>query len=122
GPAALKNLPPVGSGFLDLRLPWLTLAQGGPEPGYLTRLGPVTPGQAGQLAALAAADAAVDWRVVLTDGTGRAISVARARPASSLTRSARASPASSCSLLRRVTVVISADELTIATRARPPTD
>jgi hypothetical protein len=122
GPAALKNLPPVGSGFLDLRLPWLTLAQGGPEPGYLTRLGPVTPGQAGQLAALAAADAAVDWRVVLTDGTGRAISVARARPASSLARSARASPASSCSLLRRVTVVISADELTIATRARPPTD
>ena len=55
-----------GSGFLDLRLPWLTLTQGGPEPGYLTRLGPITPAEASRLARLAASDPAVKWRVVLT--------------------------------------------------------
>ena len=66
-PAALRNLQPAGSGFLDLRLHWLTLAHGGPEPGYLTRLGPITPAQASYLALLAAADPAVEWRAVVTD-------------------------------------------------------
>ncbi len=32
GPAALKNLQPAGSGFLDLRIPWLTLPTAGPNP------------------------------------------------------------------------------------------
>ena len=72
GPAALKNLEPVGGGYLDLRLPWLTLIRAGPEPGYLTRLGPITSVQANYLALLAAADPAVEWRVVITNDSGRA--------------------------------------------------
>ena len=79
GPAALRNLPPVGSGFLDLRLPWLTLTHGGSEPGYLTRLGPITPAQASNLALLAAADQAVKWRIVVTNGSGQVIAVTRIR-------------------------------------------
>ena len=79
GPAALKNLQPAGSGFLDLRLHWLTLTRGGPEPGYLTRLGPITPAQASYLALLAAADPAVEWRAVVTDPDGRVLAVTRIR-------------------------------------------
>ena len=110
-PAALHNLQPAGSGFLDLRLPWLTLTQGGHEPGYLTRLGPITPAQASYLALLAAADPVVEWRVVVTDHVGRAIAVTRIRSGRIATGSARASPDRPSSLLRRVTVIISADEL-----------
>jgi hypothetical protein len=126
GPAALHNLPPAGSGFLDLRLHWLTLAHGGPEPGYLTRLGPVTPGQAGYLALLAAADPAVEWRTVVTDSAGRVVAVTRIRnPHASAGRAragpARASPRTPSSLVRRVTVIISTDELSAAAadRQRP---
>jgi hypothetical protein len=92
GPAALRNLVPAGSGFLDLRLPLATLSGGGPEPGYLTRLGPITPAQASYLAHLAARDPAVDWRLVLTDNAGRAIAVTRIRRRRSPARPARAGP------------------------------
>jgi hypothetical protein len=122
GPAALKNLQPAGSGFLDLRLPWLTLTQGGPEPGYLTRLGPVTPAQARDLALLAASDPAVEWRVVVTDHTDRAMAVTRIRSGRIAAGSARASPGSSSSLLRRVTVIISADDLSATAGSGGRTD
>jgi hypothetical protein len=122
GPAALKNLQPEGSGFLDLRLPWLTLAHGGPEPGYLTRLGPVTPAQARYLARLAARDPGAGWRVVVTDDTGLATAVARARIRRSPGGPARASPASQGSLLRRVTVIVSPADLSTTVRDSPGTD
>ncbi len=128
GPAALRNLPPVGSGFLDLRLPWATLSNGGPEPGYLTRLGPITPAQASYLARLAASDPAVDWRIVLTDDTGRAIAVTRIRRGRSPTRPARAGPASNppgdsdSSLVRRVTVIVATAELAVASGCGPQAD
>ena len=118
GPAALKNLQPAGSGFLDLRLHWLTLTHGGPEPGYLTRLGPVTPAQASYLALLAAADPAVEWRAVVTDPDGRVIAVTRIRTRRAPAGPARASPSGPSSLLRRVTVIISTDQLSTA-RQRP---
>ena len=110
-----KNLQPAGSGFLDLRLHWLTLTQGGPEPGYLTRLGPITPAQASYLALLAAADPAAEWRAVVTDPDGRVIAVTRIRTRRSRPDPARASPSTPSSLLRRVTVIISTDELSAAT-------
>jgi hypothetical protein len=116
GPAALNYLQPAGSGFLDLRVPWLTLAQGGPEPGYLTRLGPITPVQAGYLALLAAADPVVEWRVVVTNGEGRAIAVTRVRSGRSRAGPARAGPGISESLLHRVTVIVPAGELGTAIR------
>ncbi len=124
GPAVLKNLQPAGSGFLDLRLPWVTLTQGGPEPGYLTRLGPITPAQASDLARLAAADPAVEWRVVITDSSGWAKAVARVRSRGSpagFTRAGpgkftRAGPENPSSLVRRVTVIVPADELSAEVR------
>jgi hypothetical protein len=119
GPAALKNLPPAGSGYLDLRLPWTTLARGGPEPGHLTRLGPITPAQASYLALLAARDPATEWRIVLTDHHGRATAITRLPPGRPPARPARdgptrAGPESHSSLLRRVTVTITAAELATA--------
>jgi Domain of unknown function (DUF222) len=113
-PTALKNLQPSGSGFLDLRLPLVTLSQGGPEPGYLTRLGPITPAQASYLALLAAADPAVEWRVVITSPVGQAIAVPPDQIRRSPAGPARASPVTPLtpsSLLRRVTVIISTGEL-----------
>jgi hypothetical protein len=62
---------------LDLTLPWETLAGCSPEPGYLGRLGPLTPSQAREVAEAAAEDAAVEWRVVLTNAAGQAIAVTR---------------------------------------------
>jgi hypothetical protein len=117
GPAALKNLQPAGSGFLDLRLHWPALTQSGSEPGYLTRLGPITPAQASYLALLAAADPAVEWRAVVTNPDGRVTAVTRIKIPRAPTGPARASPGtpgSPSSLLRRVTVIISTDELSAA--------
>ncbi len=114
GPAALKNLPPAGGGLLDLRLPWLTLARGGPEPGYITRLGAITPAQASYVARLAARDPSVEWRVVLVDSAGWATAVTRVKSGRSSAGPARAGPESCSSLLQRVTVIISADEISAA--------
>jgi hypothetical protein len=114
GPAVLKNLSPAGSGFLDLRIPWPTLARGDPEPGYLTRLGPITPAQASCLALLAADDPGVEWRVVLANDMGRALAVTRVRRGRSPAGPARAGLDDPSSLLHRVTVVMAASELNIA--------
>jgi hypothetical protein len=117
GPAAMGFLLPVGSGFVDLAIPWLTLVGRAGEPGYLTRLGPVTPAQASYLALLAAADPAVDWRVVLTDEAGRAVAVTRARLRRRPARAGPAEPGRSdhrSSLVRQVTVTLSLDDLALA--------
>jgi hypothetical protein len=113
-------LLPAGSGFVDLTIPWLTLAGGDCEPGYLTKLGPITPAQASYLALLAAADPAVDWRVVLTDKIGRAVAVTRVRRRRRPSRAGPSEAAHSdhrCSLVRQVTVTISMDDLATAAAA-----
>jgi hypothetical protein len=69
-------------GSLDLTVPWMTLAGCSPEPGYLGRLGPITPSQAREIAEAAAADPAVQWQVVLTGPAGQAIAVCRIPAAS----------------------------------------
>jgi hypothetical protein len=120
GPVALKNLQPAGSGYLDLRIPWLTLTKGGPEPGYLTRIGPITPTQASYLALLAIADPAVQWRIVLTNQSGRATAVTRIKNSPASAGPARARPSTPSSLLRRVTVIMPADELSsVVSNGRP---
>jgi hypothetical protein len=63
--------------MLDLSLPWATLAGISPEPGSVSRLGPITPMQSRQLAELASRDPAVEWRVILTNAAGQARAVAR---------------------------------------------
>jgi hypothetical protein len=89
GPGPGRECAPPPS--LDLTVPWMTLAGCSPEPGYLGRLGPITPDQAREVAEAAAADPAVQWRVILTSAAGRAVAVARipAGPA----RNGRAGPA-----------------------------
>ncbi len=73
----MKHLRPAGGGLLDLRVPWETLTGEAAEPGYLGRLGPITPSQASYLPQVAARDPAVDWRVIVIDADGRAVAVTR---------------------------------------------
>lgn len=73
----MNNLCPAGGGLLDLQLPWSTLAGDSGEPGHLSRIGPITPAQARYLADLAACDAAVQWRVIVTGPEGQAVAVTR---------------------------------------------
>jgi len=106
GPAAMGNLPPAGGGLLDLRVPWATLTGESGEPGYVSRLGPVTPAQARFLADLATHDGAVPWRVIVTGPDGRVHAVSRVpRPVAT---QARAGP------VGRITVTIGRDALASA--------
>ncbi len=72
-PPKSGNRPPPG--LLDLSLPWEVLAGTSTAPGHLGRIGPVTSTQARRLAGCAAADPATEWRIIITDTTGHAITV-----------------------------------------------
>ena len=72
-------LRPKTGGRIRLGVPWRTLAGVGPEPGELSWTGPITPAQARQLAAAAAADPNVTWRLIVTDDDGHAITVTTLR-------------------------------------------
>jgi hypothetical protein len=107
----MGGLPPAGGKLLDLRAPWTTVTGHSSEPGYLSRLGPITPAQARHLAGLATQDPGVRWRVIVLDPQGRAVAVARPR-------SAPGQPAGPATgLVGQVTVTISPDSLTV-----PPAD
>jgi len=120
-PPAMGGLQPSSGGLLDLTLPWTALAGDSTEPGYLSRIGPITPVQARHLADLAASDATVQWRVILTSPVGRALTVAR------IPQLVRAGPAEmigppgfprgdpDSSLIGRVTLTVSEEAL-----SRPP--
>jgi Domain of unknown function (DUF222) len=121
-PAALtRPAPPDGTppaaGLLDVTLPWTTLAGITELPGTLGRIGAITPAQARQLTLAAASDSAAQWRVIVTDPDGHALTVARIR------RRARHRPERPGSRLRdgphagrgpagRVTLTISQDTIT----------
>jgi hypothetical protein len=125
GPRPGPDGAPPGS--LDLTVPWMTLAGCSPEPGYLGRLGPITPAQAREVAEAAAVDPAVQWRVILTGPAGQAVAVSRipassARLASSpgsgspgsgspASRSTARSPASGSTVAGRVTLTVPEDIL-----------
>jgi Domain of unknown function (DUF222) len=72
-------LRPKTPGRVRLGVPWRTLAGIGPEPGDLSWIGPVTPAQARELAAAAATDPSVAWRLIVTDDDGHAITVTTLR-------------------------------------------
>jgi hypothetical protein len=63
--------------LLDLTLPWSVLAGLSAEPGHLGRIGPITASQARALAEAASADAAAQWRVIVTNSAGQALAVTR---------------------------------------------
>jgi hypothetical protein len=104
----MANLCPAGGGLLDMRVPWPTLTGESGEPGQLSRIGPITREQARYLADVAAGDAAVQWRVIVTDPAGRAMAVSRVlRDALDHGAGSSSRPAS---LVRRVTVTMASDQ------------
>jgi hypothetical protein len=120
----MRYLSPAGGGGLDLRLSWGTLTGARPEPGYLGRLGPITPAQARQLAQVAAGDPAADWRVIVTGSGSRAVAVTRvprgpARAGSASPAGDRDRRAGQAGLVGRVTVTIAADDLGESSPAGP---
>jgi Domain of unknown function (DUF222) len=111
GPPTLMGLRPAQGGLLDLTVPWSTLVGESGEPGHLTRLGPITPGQARHLAELAATDPDIPWKAIVTSPDGAAIGVARV-PRLSVSSNQRG-PAARASVLRQVTVTICPDQETL---------
>ena len=104
----MANLRPASGGLLDLRVPWSTLTGDSGEPGQLSRIGPITPGQARYLANVAAGDPVVQWRVIVTDPAGRAVAVSRVlRDVRDHGAGGNSGPAS---LVRRVTVTMASDQ------------
>jgi hypothetical protein len=72
-------LQPKNPGRTRLTVPWRTLTGLGPEPGDLSWIGPITPGQARDLAAAAAADPSCTWRLIITDDDGHATAITTLR-------------------------------------------
>ena len=66
-------------GLLDALVPWATLAGLSDRPGLLGRIGPITAVQARQLADAALVCPATQWRVIVTNAAGQAITVTRIR-------------------------------------------
>ena len=98
------------AGLLSLAVPLATLAGTSSTPGQLSWLGVVTAGQARQLAVLAAQHPATRWRVVVVNSAGQAIAVTHV-PRSRSPGPADKSGKAGIGLIRRVTLVVGADEL-----------
>ena len=79
-PSDREGSPRPPTGLLDVLVPWSALTGQTSESARVSRIGPVTSLQAQQLLVLAARSPQTEWRIVLTDGDGRAIAVERARP------------------------------------------
>jgi len=112
-PAAEPDGRPV-SGLLDVILPWTTLAGlPGGGPGILGRIGPITPLQGRQLAGAAEHDPAAQWRIIVTNADGQAITVARIRQRRSRAGPAppRDRPSHPSGLVGRISLTISQDTL-----------
>ncbi len=92
-------LHPKDPGRIRLTVAWRTLTGIGPEPGDLSWIGPITPAQARELAAVAAADPDCTWRLIVTDDEGHAVAITALRTR----RSAGAGPPG---LVSEVTITI----------------
>jgi len=112
-PAAEPDGRPV-PGLLDVILPWTTLAGlPGGGPGILGRIGPITPLQGRQLAGAAEHDPAAQWRIIVTNADGQAITVARIRRRRSRAGPGppRDRPPHPSGLVGRISLTISQDTL-----------
>jgi Domain of unknown function (DUF222) len=134
-PALARPAPPADGrpppGLLDLTLPWATLAGLSNAPGTLGRIGPITATQARHLATAAATDPAAQWRIIITNPAGQAITVTRIPRRTQGTRvgQARAGPGPpgpaapplSTGLTGRITLTITTDTIRQhTTQPRPP--
>ena len=133
-PALARPAPPAGGrppgGLLDLTLPWATLAGLSPAPGLLGRIGPITATQARQLADAAQPDPGAQWRIIVTNPAGQAITITpirrRTRDGPGPARDGPRPPGAG--LAGRITLVITADTVrehatttpSPAARPRPP--
>jgi len=106
------GLRPAQGGLLDLSVPWSTLVGESGEPGHLTQLGPITPGQARHLAKLAATDPAIPWKAIVTSPDGAAIGVARV-PRRLVSTDGQRGSGARASVLRQVSVTICPDQQTL---------
>jgi hypothetical protein len=112
--------PPAA--LLDLTLPWASYAGLTDLPGSLGRTGAITAAQARQLTQAAQDDPAAQWRIIITNTQGHAITVTRIR------RPGRRGPPGTgppgqAGLTGRITLTISEDTITQQTaraRARLP--
>jgi hypothetical protein len=116
GPADGRPAPAL----LDSLVPWATLAGLADRPGTLGRIGAITAAQARQLAAAAEHDPAAQWRVIVTNGAGQAITVARIRRPRHRRRDGpgRSPPPPGAGLVGRITVTITEDTVTGVTGGR----
>jgi hypothetical protein len=132
GTGALAGVRPLAGagGLLNLTVPLGTLTGASSAPGQLSRLGVITPGQARQLANLAAGHSATRWRMVVVNPDGKAIAVTHL-PRSSGTGTGTGTGASTgtgsgedgaIGLIGRVTLVIRTDQLTPAARHDQPAE
>ena len=128
-PPALTRPPnrPAGGrpvpGLLDVTLPWTTLAGLSAAPGALGRIGPVTAAQARQLAEAAETDPAAQWRVIVTNAAGQAITVTRIRRVRPRIRAGPGPPGAAlpgAGLVGRITLTITRDTITGQQPAGPP--
>ncbi len=69
--------PPAA--LLDVTMPWTTYARWDDKPATLSRIGAITAEQARQLTRTAEHDPAAQWRIIITDHDGHAITVTRLR-------------------------------------------
>jgi Domain of unknown function (DUF222) len=117
-PAAPRDGKPR-PGLLDLTLPWTTLAGHSAAPGLLGRIGPITATQARPLATAAETDPAAQWRIIVTNPAGQALTVARIPrrsragpgPPREGPGAARDGPPPGTGLVGRITLTITQDTL-----------
>jgi Domain of unknown function (DUF222) len=74
---AASGWPSGHAGRVTMEVPWRTLAGMSAEPGHISWLGPITPKAARQLGVMAAVDSRAEWRVIVTDRSGRALLITR---------------------------------------------
>ena len=123
GPTDGRPVP----GLLDLTLPWTTLAGLTTAPGLLGRIGPITAAQARQLAHAAATDPAAQWRIIITNPVGQAITVTRIPrrsragpgPPRDSPGTARDGPPPGAGLAGRITLTITQDTIRQHTTSPP---
>jgi Domain of unknown function (DUF222) len=100
-------------GLLDMLLPWTSLAGLAERPGTLGRIGPITAVQARVLAQAAEHDPGAQWRVIVTNSAGQAMTVTRIRRrARRGPGGARDGPPPGPGLVGRVTVTVTEDTVT----------
>jgi hypothetical protein len=111
-------LRPADPGRIRLLAPWRTLAGLAGEPGELSWFGTITPQQARELAAAAAADPATRWQVIVTDDAGHAIAVTTVRRRGATAQRGKAHTAPG--LIDEVTLTIQASFAALLARNPDP--